>query len=298
MIWGVAEDPPFKLALRGGSGAQGGAEKGDGMPKCFGNSAPLLDYIALPVGDSGAPFLTKPYVKSFKTFRVEFLFNWRIKMKKIKFTLLGVFIFLLFCCGGTLKVITYVSDLIQVADDADGLMFVTANIMVENLNDPTDIDFLRENLNSFSNEEIIKNAYADSLSFDIKVPLINEEKISSYDFERDLLYIIASEKNDSYIFKYKFNADLTAIIDEYIYEMHYQHLTIEDFEVSIIIDNDMQAPATITAYSVYINGRPYPLNYTGEIQRRDRLELQVSEVLRAAIAKNNRNTYDLFKIDK
>jgi hypothetical protein len=24
---GVAEDPPFKLALRGGSGAQGGAEK-------------------------------------------------------------------------------------------------------------------------------------------------------------------------------------------------------------------------------------------------------------------------------
>jgi hypothetical protein len=241
-------------------------------------------YLASPDGVRGILFLS--------------LNNWRIEMRKIKFALVGVFVILLFCCGGTLKVITYASDLIQVADDADGLMFVTANIVVENLTDPTDIDFLRENLNSFSNEQITKSAYSGSLSFDIKVPLINEEKISTYNFERDLLHIIASERNDSYIFQYKFDADLIATIDDYVYEMHYQHLDIEDFEVSIIIDNDMKDPVAITAYSVYINGRPYPFSYTGTIQRRDRLELQVSEVLRAAIAKNKKDAYDLFRIDK
>ena len=219
-------------------------------------------------------------------------------MKRLNFVFIGLFVTLLVCCGGVLKLVTYVGDLVEVASRSDGILFVTANIVVESLKDDADINFLKQNLNSFSNEQIVKYNYSDSLSFDIKIPLINERKMSAYTFEKDLLYIIASEQDDFYNFSYRFNRTLVDKIDSYIYSTHYQHINFKDFDVSIIIDNDTRNTTKITAYSVYINGQPYPFDYTGELQRRDRIELQVSEIFRSAVVKNDNTIYPLFKISK
>jgi hypothetical protein len=219
-------------------------------------------------------------------------------MRKIRVFLIGLFVILLICCGGTVRIITYVNDLIETASNTDGLLFVTANIVVESLKDEADINFLRQNLNSFSNEQIVKYNYSDSISFDIKIPLINEQKISTYNFEKDLLYIIASEQKNSYDFCYKFNEALINKIDGYVYSTHYQHIDFKDFDISIVVDNDIKNTVRLTAFSVYINGQPYPYDYVGEIQRRERIEIQISEILRYAVLKNNNNIYMLFKIDK
>jgi hypothetical protein len=219
-------------------------------------------------------------------------------MKKNSFIFMGLLTLLFVCCSGTLKIITYVSDLIAVASMTEDVMYVTANIVVENLKDEADINFLRQRLNSFSNEQIVKYNYSDSLSFDIKIPIINERKISTYNLAEDLVYIISSEKNGTYIFSYKFNENLMRIIDKYVYSSHYQHIDFNDFDISIVIDNDMRNTINFIAYSVYVNGNPYPFEYIGKIQRRDRIELQISEVLRSAVIKNQNNTYQLFKINK
>jgi hypothetical protein len=219
-------------------------------------------------------------------------------MKKLRRFILCLLIVVLVCCGGTVNILTYVSDLIGVASNVKNEIFVTANIVVEGLKDEKDIEFLRQNLNSFSDEQVIKYNYSDSLSFNIKIPIINSNKIASHNFNNDLLYIIASEKNNKYNFVYQFNKYLVNSIDTYVYNTHYQHVNFGDFMVSFSIDNDMQNNIRLTAYSVYVKGDPYPSEYIQELKRRDRIELRVSEIFRAAVIKNNNNQYLLFSIDK
>jgi hypothetical protein len=62
--------------------------------------------------------------------------------------------------------------------------------------------------------------------------------------------------------------------------------------------NDLRSVINIIANSVYINNQPYPFEFSGELQRRDRIELKISEVLRSAILKNETDTYTVFKINK
>jgi hypothetical protein len=219
-------------------------------------------------------------------------------MKALRIILLVIFVLILVCCGGTLKIFLYTSDLINIATGSANTTYVNANIVVENLKEEADINFLKQNLNSFSNEQIVKYNYSDSLSFDVKIPIINIQNIQAHNIEKDLLYIIASEQNNNYSYTYKFNSALVNKIDNYVYRAHYQHIDFSSFETSIIVENDIRNVIDIIASSVYINNQPYPFSFSGELQRRDKIELRISEILRSAILKDDNNTYTLFKINK
>jgi hypothetical protein len=219
-------------------------------------------------------------------------------MKTLRIILMVIFVLILICCGGTVKIIVYTSDLINVATGSENVMYISANIVVESLKEEADINFLRQNLNSFSNEQIVKYNYSDSLSFDIKIPILNIRNIQTHNLEKDLLYIIASEQDNDYSYSYKFNSTLVNKIDNYVYRSHYQHMDFSSFETSIVIENDLRNALKIIANSVYINNQPYPFEFSGELQRRDRIELKISEVLRSAILKNDNDTYTVFRINK
>jgi hypothetical protein len=175
-------------------------------------------------------------------------------------------------------------------------MYVTANITVEGLDQEQDIAFLKANLNSFSNERVVKVDYSDSLSFEIKIPVLSNKYSGNNDFSKDLLCINAKANESQYSFSCSYNDDLIDKINNYVQETHYQQVDFNDYSIKITIDNDSADAKSITAYSVYVYGEPYPDEYNINLARRDKTEIELSEVLRKAIV--NGDSYCIFTIDK
>jgi hypothetical protein len=86
-------------------------------------------------------------------------------------------------------------------------------------------------------------------------------------------------------------------INAYVKNEHYQTVDFDKFNIVISIDNDTKDAVSVTAYSVYVNGKGYPFEYTKALQRRDKIELHISEVLRDAVVNAN-NTHAVFGIMK
>ena len=109
-------------------------------------------------------------------------------------------------CGGDIKISIYTRDLSEVADSKENIIYTNANMIVESLDDEKDIEFLRQNLNGFSNEHAVQYNYSTSLSFDIKVPIVSDE--NSINFSKDLLSLICKKNNDEINCYLKYNKNL------------------------------------------------------------------------------------------
>ena len=95
-------------------------------------------------------------------------------MKKISFFLLGLLSLLFISCGGDIKISIFTRDLSDVMNSREEVLYTNVNLIVEGLDDENDIEFLRRNLNGFSNEHKVDYNYSTSLSFDIKAPILKD----------------------------------------------------------------------------------------------------------------------------
>ena len=100
-------------------------------------------------------------------------------MKKISFFLLGLLSLLFISCGGDIKISIFTRDLSDVMNSREEVLYTNVNLIVEGLDDENDIEFLRRNLNGFSNEHKVDYNYSTSLSFDIKAPILKDGKMSA-----------------------------------------------------------------------------------------------------------------------
>jgi hypothetical protein len=211
--------------------------------------------------------------------------------------LLVTFMFII-GCSGTFNIYTYTTDLIDVAESKEDLLYSNVNVVVVGLDSEDDIAFLRNNLDSFSNERIVEVEYMDSLSFDTKIPVISDDYHSDHDFSKNLLYLIASEDESEYKFRIDYNHDLLQKINDYIYEEYWQKAVFDDFKIKITLDNDIRGEDLLfTAYSVYVFGEAYPFEYSTNFAHRDKLEIEISEVFRKSIL-SNKDIHILFSIKK
>ena len=92
--------------------------------------------------------------------------------KRFEFILLTFICFLFLSCGGEIKISIFTRDLQDVISSNEEVIYTNVNIIVESLQDESDISFLRNCLNGFSNEHSVEYNYSTSLSFDIKVPIV------------------------------------------------------------------------------------------------------------------------------
>jgi hypothetical protein len=208
-----------------------------------------------------------------------------------------VTIFLFFSsCKGFISIYTYTSDLIDVASKKEKSLPLNVNIIIEGLKEEEDISFLKNNLNIFSNEKIVQIDYSDSLSFDTKIEILHNRETVSIN-EKDILCIKALEVEDSYEYKIVYNYELLKKIRKYVYETHYQNIDFKDFKINLIIDNDIKDTKSIVAYSVYVNDKPYPLIFEKILERREKLNLEFSEIMRHEISRNE-TLYPEFVIKK
>lgn len=202
--------------------------------------------------------------------------------------------FLLLSCTGDIKVSIFTRDLSDVMSSKENVLYANVNLIVESLKDANDIEFLRNNLNGFSNEQFIKYNYSDSLSFDIKIPII--KKGTNIDFSKDLLIITGVNNNGKTDYYLKYNTKLFSRINTYFYNTHYQNIDLEKFKLKLEINNDERKTILFTSYSSYINGKSYPFAHEETLGERDRILVEVSEIFTKYISSMDNQDYQLFSI--
>lgn len=198
-------------------------------------------------------------------------------------------------CGGDINLKIYARDLQDIMNQKETVLYTTANIQVKGMNEK-DIEFLKTQLTGFSNEKIVEYNYSDALSFDIKIPITK----SGTDVlnKGDLLVIEGKQDDRNYDFYINFNNDLLQTIDDYFFNEHWIHFNISEFKIKLTITNDIRQSTKIKAYSSYINGTAYPFAYSGNLNERDELVMELSEIFNKYLSKNeNAGQHPIFTIE-
>ena len=216
-------------------------------------------------------------------------------MKKISFFLLGLLSLLFISCGGDIKISIFTRDLSDVMNSREEVLYTNVNMIVEGLEDENDIEFLRRNLNGFSNEHKVDYNYSTSLSFDIKAPILKDG--AEFDNSNYLIVITGKKDKDKTDYYLQYNQELFWRINNYIYNTHYQNIELKKFKIKLDINNDERKPVNLITYSSYISGKSYPFTHQETLNERDRINVELSEIFGDYISSINDEQYPIFSIE-
>ena len=216
-------------------------------------------------------------------------------MKKIFFFLLGLLSLLFISCGGDIKISIFTRDLSDVMNSREEVLYTNVNMIVEGLDDENDIEFLRRNLNGFSNEHKVDYNYSTSLSFDIKAPILKDG--AEFDNSNYLIVITGKKDKDKTDYYLQYNQELFWRINNYIYNTHYQNIELKKFKIKLDINNDERKPVNLITYSSYVSGKSYPFTHQETLNERDRINVELSEIFGDYISSMDDEQYPIFSIE-
>ena len=216
-------------------------------------------------------------------------------MKKISFFLLGLLSLLFISCGGDIKISIFTRDLSDVMNSREEVLYTNVNLFVEGLDDENDIEFLRRNLNGFSNEHKVDYNYSTSLSFDIKAPILKDG--AEFDNSNYLIVITGKKDKDKTNYYLQYNQELFWRINNYIYNTHYQNIELKKFKIKLDINNDERKPVNLITYSSYVSGKSYPFTHQETLNERDRINVELSEIFGDYISSMDDEQYPIFSIE-
>ena len=216
-------------------------------------------------------------------------------MKKISFFLLGLLSLLFISCGGDIKISIFTRDLSDVMNSREEVLYTNVNMIAEGLDDENDIEFLRRNLNGFSNEHKVDYNYSTSLSFDIKAPILKDG--AEFDNSNYLIVITGKKDKDKTDYYLQYNQELFWRINNYIYNTHYQNIELKKFKIKLDINNDERKPVNLITYSSYVSGKSYPFTHQETLNERDRINVELSEIFGDYISSMDDEQYPIFSIE-
>lgn len=216
-------------------------------------------------------------------------------MKRFYFSFIVVLCFLFISCGGDIKISIFTRDLSDVINSREEVLYTNVNMIVEGLEDENDIEFLRRNLNGFSNEHKVDYNYSTSLSFDIKAPILKDG--TEFDNSNYLIVITGKKDKDKTNYYLQYNQELFGRINNYIYNTHYQNIELKKFKIKLDINNDERKTVTLTTYSSYVNGKSYPFAHQETLNERDRINMELSEIFGKYISSMDDELYPIFSIE-
>ena len=216
-------------------------------------------------------------------------------MKRFYFSLIIVLCFLFISCGGDIMISIFTRDLSDVMNSREEVLYTNVNMIVEGLEDENDIEFLRRNLNGFSNEHTVDYNYSTSLSFDIKAPILKDG--AEFDNSNYLIVITGKKDEGKTDYYLQYNQELFWRINNYIYNTHYQNIELKKFKIKLDINNDERKTVTLTTYSSYVNGKSYPFAHQETLNERDRINVELSEIFGDYISSMDDEQYPIFSIE-
>ena len=216
-------------------------------------------------------------------------------MKRFYFSFIVVLCFLFISCGGDIKISIFTRDLSDVMNSREEVLYTNVNLIVEGLDDENDIEFLRRNLNGFSNEHKVDYNYSTSLSFDIKAPILKDG--AEFGNSNYLIVITGKKDKDKTDYYLQYNQELFWRINNYIYNTHYQNIELKKFKIKLDINNDERKPVNLITYSSYISGKSYPFTHQETLNERDRINVELSEIFGDYISSMDDKQYPIFSIE-
>ena len=216
-------------------------------------------------------------------------------MKRFYFSLIIVLCFLFISCGGDIMISIFTRDLSDVMNSREEVLYTNVNMIVEGLEDENDIEFLRRNLNGFSNEHKVDYNYSTSLSFDMKAPILKDG--AEFDNSNYLIVITGKKDKDKTDYYLQYNQELFSRINNYFYNTHYQNIELKKFKIKLEINNDERKTVTLTTYSSYVNGKSYPFAHQETLNERDRINMELSEIFGKYISSMDDELYPIFSIE-
>lgn len=205
------------------------------------------------------------------------------------------FLFLFVACGGDIKLSLYSEDLLSAGKNNE-IVYADVNVIADYLKEEADIAFLKNNLYGFSNGQDVSTEYSEKYSFDIKVPIITESKLSSFDDSKVLFKIVCVEDPSSYSYRMEYNKAVIDVINSYFTDTHMQSVSLKEFNFSLTLTNDSKKQKKLKTYSCYVNEEAYPFEGDFDFANRATFNIKPSEILYSAIADYEK--FVLFSLDK
>lgn len=209
-------------------------------------------------------------------------------MQKQWFFLACGLLLLLAGCNAFLNVQLYSSDLKEIVSGKTQKMDVQATIAMEYSEDSYDDMklFLSKYFRGATNFRTEKKDYSDNIKADYKLPVVAGSAFVPAN--PDLVTVLLKNgERGSYELGLAFNNDLFRTLNEEASSQFFASVDIDEISIKLEFNNDLPDTLTTTWRAVYVNGQPAPVEKTHRLGKRERLEIEVSEIFKKALQMNN-----------
>jgi hypothetical protein len=200
-------------------------------------------------------------------------------MKKICIMLFTIL--LLFACKIDVSTDIFISDILDINTNKDPI-FCSAQIKFDsssNMNEETINALLNKYFKKVQDIHEDKTSYMGSIIADVQIPILKKGT-----YEDKSIFYIEVDSNDQYYFvNFKINEQLFDQMNSDVSNITYQKFDKNDLNVKFEINNDTKTDIKIGFHSVYINSTPTPYFSEINLERRQKIEIVPSDVLRDSL---------------
>ena len=199
-----------------------------------------------------------------------------------------------FSCKIDVETDVYINDVLNAKNNQEKT-FCTAQIKFDS-SSSISMDSITTLLNKYfiavQNIREDKSSYMGSIIADVQIPLTMK---SNENDNQSIFKVVIDEDESNYLVEFKVDEDLFSAMNADVSDITYQKFDLTDLNIKFIINNDTKNKSTIGVHSVYSNSVPVPYYSEIEIDRRQKIEIVPSDVLRDSINGNGSITMLVIK---
>lgn len=209
-------------------------------------------------------------------------------MKKIAvFLVATVALLLLSSCEFNMSADFYMQDAIDVLE-TENTLYTNATFAFEFGGDEEDkqeaIDFLSARLYEADNFREETQDYQTYMLVDYKIPLVYADAVETLltnSNTQQSIFALAITKDGNILNTIMvFNQKKFDELNTALYEQFYHRMEFEEATIVINLNNDLHESVEVTVFAAYVDNMPVPYSGTFLLERRDDIEIRLSDVLK------------------
>ncbi|NLJ81358.1 MAG: hypothetical protein GX335_10075 [Firmicutes bacterium] len=207
----------------------------------------------------------------------------------------GVFLLVLLLlfsgCGGEIAADLYIQDIYEAAETVENELWTTATIALETYSDEHREEFSELISSIFSKAghfRIQSRGFSDYFVADVRIPLLAYENREELRIKDGLLGAVAlgPDEDGDYFFGLALNSAKFEDISQQISSEYWTDLSFEKFSLQLNVINDTRESVDLTVQGVYANQKPVLYDGVFKLERRDSLEIKLSDLMRDWVYEN------------
>ena len=204
--------------------------------------------------------------------------------KKLTGVALLLLMLLLTGCGGEIVTDLYVQDILDVVTGEEESLLTTATITLESPGEESNeqlMSLIDQNFRDAGNFRPTSGDFSNYITVDVKVPVVLLDNHEDLLVKEDSMGIVVMDLEDgAYGFglvlnSYKLDEMFSALGEELWFSVG-----IEDFSFTVKLINDLREAISVMLHGVYANNIPLAYEEIFEMERRDIIDIRLSDVLR------------------